>query len=150
MTATVASGFRALLSSAGRAYLKAFGAALLIYAPGVLAAPNLNQQIAVGVAALMASVAAGVTAIQVFVPQLSIATYLPGLLGEVLDAFLQGFVGSFLITLTGWLHSPDLSTWRSAAAAALTGAATAGLRAIQGKLSGEPAAPPKVAHRARR
>jgi hypothetical protein len=40
-----------LLSEAGRSFLRAFGGAMLILLPGVLAAPNLDQAKGIGVAA---------------------------------------------------------------------------------------------------
>jgi hypothetical protein len=67
---------KTLLAAAGREFLRAFGASLVVLIPGVLSAPDLNQSYALGVAALFASLAAAVKAVQVFVPQLSFASVL--------------------------------------------------------------------------
>lgn len=125
----------ALLSAAGRAFLRAFLAAILVYATGVLAAPNLNRAYLLGVAALAAALAAGFRSIQAYLPKLSIATYLPAPYGAPADAFLHGFLGALIVSLTGWLGAPDLATARSFAVAAIVGAVTAGVRAVQALLT---------------
>ena len=71
-----------LLATAGREFLRAFGASLLILAPGVLAAPNYDQMFLLGVGALAASIAAGLKAVQELVPLLSFA----GLVGQPIAA----------------------------------------------------------------
>ena len=53
-----------LLSAAGRAFLRAFVAALVVFAAGILAAPNLNRLVVLGVAALVGAFNAGVRALQ--------------------------------------------------------------------------------------
>lgn len=125
-----------LLFAAGTAFLRAFGMGFLVYVTGILAAPNLATARTLSIAALLASIAAGFRAIQVFVPAISFET-----LGAKqpfaawADSFTRAFLASFLITITGWLATPDLSTWRSVGLAAIVGALTAGVRAIQGLLS---------------
>lgn len=129
---------KSVLAAAGRTFLKAFGASLVILAPGVLAAPDLNQAYALGVAALFASVAAGVRAIQVFVPQLSVVGLLPAnlvVLGAWVDAFIRGFLGAFLVSVVGVLNAPDLATGKALVVAALVGALTAAFRALEGLLT---------------
>lgn len=121
----------ALLSAAGRAFLRAFGAAIIVYSFGVLAAPNLNRAYDVGVAALAASVAAGIRALQAFVPQLTFAHYIGGLAGTLIDAFVHGLLGSMVITVPGALNAPHLSWERSTWVGLIVGAFTAGLRAVQ-------------------
>ena len=121
-----------LLSAAGRSFLRAFVASILVLAPGVLSAPNLNKAYLLGVAALCASVAAAIRAIQAYVPEVSVVHYLGHPYGDWADAFLHGFLGSLVITLPGVLGAPDLSTGRSLATAAIIGAFTAGVRALQG------------------
>ena len=124
-----------LLALAGREFLKAFGASLVVLAPGVLAAPNLDAAFGLGVAALFASVAAGIRAVQVFVPQLSFAGLLPQPVAAWVDAFVRGGLGAFLISVIGVLNAPDLATGRSLLVAALVGALTAGFRALEGLLT---------------
>lgn len=127
-----------LLALAGREFLKAFGASVVVLAPGVLSAPNLDQAYALGVAAMFASVAAGVRSIQVFVPQLSFSTLLPQPWAAWVDAFVRGGLGAFLVLFVDVLNAPDLTTGRSLLVAALVGAGTAGFRALEGLLtSGE-------------
>jgi hypothetical protein len=124
--------FKELLSSAGRAFIGAFAVSALALSTGVLAAPNLNQAYALGVAALFASVAAGVKVLQEFVPQLRFGSYIAQPFGAYLDAFLQAGLGALLVSLVGVLNAPDLATARSLALAALVGALMAGFRALQG------------------
>lgn len=121
-----------VLSAAGRAFIGAFAVSALALSTGVLAAPNLNQAFALGVAALFASVAAGVKALQVFVPQLSFGAFVRQPIGAYLDAFLQAALGAFLVSLIGILNAPDLSTAKSLVTAAVVGALMAGFRALQG------------------
>jgi hypothetical protein len=119
---------RGVLSAAGRSFLRAFVASVVLLAPGVLAAPDLNQTKVLGVAALIASLAAGFKALQVFVPQLAFG----GKYGELANSFVRAFLGAFLTSIIGILDAPDLSTLKSVAFAALVGALTAGIRAVQG------------------
>lgn len=136
--------FKDLLSAAGRAFIGAFAVSALALSTGILAAPNLSQAYALGVAALFASVAAGVKALQQFVPQLSFGNYLAQPLGAYLDAFLQAGLGAFLVSLVGVLNAPDLATAKSLALGALVGALMAGFRALQGLVTpGEQPAPSK-------
>lgn len=121
-----------LLSNAGRSFLRAFVGSLLVLLPGVLAAPNLSEMQGLGVAALISSVAAAIKAIQVFIPQLSFESLVPGFVGTVLDSFARAFLGTLAILLPGVLESPDLATAKGLATAAIVGAVTAGVRALQG------------------
>jgi hypothetical protein len=121
--------------------LRAFGGALIVLAPGILNAPSLDNAKLVGVAALVASVAAGIRAVQAYIPALTVAKYL-GPLGVYVDSFLRAFLGSLVIMLPGALDAPNLHTGTGLATAALIGAFTAGIRALQGMLtSGESPAP---------
>jgi hypothetical protein len=124
-----------LLGEAGRTFLKVFVASLLIFTPGVLSAPNLNEAFALGVSALCASIAAGIKAIQVLVPALSFRSYVPLPYGPFLDAFIQAFLGAFFTAIIPILNAPDLNTWKSLATGALIGAVNAGIRAIQALLT---------------
>ena len=135
------------LHRAGLSFLRAFGGILLTLAPGVLAAPNLDQAYALGVAALAASVAAGIAALQAFAPTVSFTTLLDrvklGAYGRYVDSFARAFLGTFLVLVQGVLNAPDLNAAKAAAVAAVAGAITAGLKALQelvtkGTLRSEP------------
>lgn len=127
--------FKELLSSAGRAFIGAFVASAIALSTGILAAPNLNEAYALGVAALFASIAAGVKVLQEFVPALRFGSYVPQPYGAWLDAFLQAALGAFLVLLVGVLNAPDLATAKSLLSAAVVGALMAGFRALQGLLT---------------
>jgi hypothetical protein len=136
------SKFKEVLSSAGRAFLAAFAASALALTTGVLAAPNLDQAFALGVAALFASVAAGVKAVQEYVPQLSVGEYVSQPLGAWIDAFIQGAVGALVISIPGVLNAPELGYEKAAIVAVVVGALQAGFRALQGVATkGESPAP---------
>jgi len=125
---------RSWLSAAGRSFLRAFAGAIIVLAPGILAAPSLHNAELLGVAALLASIAAGIRAIQAYIPALTVARYL-GPLGVYADSFLRAFLGTLAITLPGVLGAPDMHTGTALATAALIGAFTAALRALQGTLT---------------
>jgi len=122
------SNLRELGGKAGRAFLRAFGVGVLTYSTGVLAAPNLDQAFALGVAALASSLAAGFAALQVFVPMLAFQ----GKYAELANEFLRAGLGFFLVALVGMLNAPDQSFSKAAIVGLLTGALAAGLRAVQG------------------
>lgn len=124
-----------LLEHAGTSFLRAFGGALLILAPGVLWAPDLSQAKLLGTAALVSALTAGLRAIQVFVPKLSFDTIMKQPWATWVDSFSRAFLGTLIVLLTGWLGSPDLSDWKAGLSAVLIGAATAGIRALQGLLT---------------
>lgn len=130
-----------VLSEAGRSFLRAFIGSMLILLPGVLAAPNLDEAFGLGVAALIASIAAGIKVIQVFVPQLSFASLVPPGVGLLLDSFARAFLASLLVLVPGVLNAPNLSEGKALAVAALIAAVTAGVRALQGVLSPEDPVP---------
>lgn len=122
---------RTTLSAMGRAFLRAFAAALLTYSFGILAAPNLDRAYGVGVAALAASIAAGFRVITAYIPQLSFADYFGDPLGNWIDAFFHAGVGALIVGLTGWLGAPELSTWRATLTGIVVGALAAGAHALQ-------------------
>lgn len=124
-----------VLASAGRAFLAAFGVTIVVYAPGVLQAPDLNQMYLLGVAALGASVSAGLKAIKEFVPQLSFSAFLPQPWAAWVDAFVIGGLGALVVGVTAWLDAPDLELTRAALVAILVGAGTAAFRALEGLLT---------------
>ena len=128
---------KTLLREAGREFLKAFGASLVVLLPGVLAAVNvaevnLDQIYAVGVAAFGSSLVAGFKALQVFVPSLTFAGLVRQPVAAWLDAFTRGFLGFFLVFWIDFMNEPDFALWKSALAGAVIGAFTAGARALEG------------------
>lgn len=135
----------ALFSEAARSFLRAFGGALLILAPGALSAPDLNSGVALGIAALIAALAAGLKAIQVFVPQLSFKSLnVFGVYYTIVDSFARAFIAALITGLLGLLQMPTLTFSKSLVVALLIGAVTAGIRAAQGLLTkGDVPAPPK-------
>lgn len=116
----------ALLSAAGRAFWRVFVAALITLAPGILAAPDLHSAVLVGVAALMASIAAGLRALQAYIPKLSFDTYVGPALGRYLDAFAQALLGALVVSIPALLNYPDQGNWD----ALYTGLIVAGLAAL--------------------
>ena len=126
---------KTLLEVAGREFLKAFGAAIIILAPGVLQAPDLNQAVALGVASLFGALAAGLKAVQGYVPKLTFASLLSQPFAAWVDAFTRGFLAAGITSAIGILFAPDLSTWKAAATAALVGAVVAGFRALEGVMT---------------
>jgi hypothetical protein len=124
-----------LLSNAGRAFLKVFGAALLTVAIGISSQPNLNGAVAVGIAGVMAALAAGLGALQTFIPSLTLAAYVSAPVGPILDTFIRAALGAFVTAIIGLLAEPSLSTWHAAIIGVVVGAISAGLRAVQGALT---------------
>lgn len=122
----------ALLSAAGRSFLRAFVAAILVLGTGALAAPDLNRMKLLGVAALLGAFSAGIRALQAYVPSISLVAYLGHPYGDWADSFLRAFLAALIVTLPGVLGAPDLHTARALAVAAILGAVTAGVRALQG------------------
>jgi len=125
----------ALLFAALTAFARAFGVTFLLAVTGILAAPNVDAAVALSIAALIASIAAGLRAIQVFIPQLSFAEFVPQPLAAWFDSFVRAFLAALVTALTGWLAMPDLPTDRAFWYALITGALAAGVRAIQGLLT---------------
>jgi hypothetical protein len=131
-----------LLFAAGTAFLRAFGVTFLLAATGILAAPNVDAAVALSIAALIASIAAGLRTIQVFIPQLSFGSLVKQPIAGWLDSFTRAFLAALVTALTGWLAMPELPTDRSFWYALITGALAAGVRAVQGLLTpGESPAP---------
>lgn len=129
---------RSWLSAAGRSFLRAFAAALIVLAPGILSAPTIRGAELLAVAALGAAIAAGIRAIQAYIPSLTVAKYLGNSVGVYVDSALRAFVGSLCVTLPGVFMAHSLNTGTALATAAIIGAVTAGFRALQGVMtSGE-------------
>lgn len=129
---------KALLSAMGRAFLRDFVAALIILVPGVLAAPDFNEAYALAVAAILASLSAGIRGIQAYAPQL----YIGGKYGEIATAALRTFVSAFLVMALGVLSSPNFAEAKSAFTAGMIAAISLVFVALQKFLTpSEPPAP---------
>jgi hypothetical protein len=122
----------ALLSAAGRAFIRAFLASLLVFGFGILAAPDIGHLALAGVAGLVGAFAGGLRAIQAYVPKLALATYLGHPFGDWAESFLQAFVASLIVTLPGLAGAPNFGVMKGLAVGAIVGALNAGVRAIQG------------------
>lgn len=132
-----------LLFAAGTAFLRSFGVTFLLALTGILAAPNVEAAVALSIAALVASIVAGLRTIQVFIPQLSFGSLIPQPYGAWADAFARAFLAALVTALGGLLAMPELPTDTSVWFAALTGALVVGVRALQGLATpGESPSPP--------
>jgi hypothetical protein len=121
-----------IFEKAGAAFLRAFVVGFLFFSVGILNAPNVSAAEALAISAFAASIAAGLKAVQVFVPQFSWGSLIPVPWSAYADSFTRAFVGTFIVAVSSWLVAIDLSTWKSVLLAAVIGAATAGVRALQG------------------
>jgi hypothetical protein len=121
-----------LLYAALTAFGRAFGITFLMAATGIAAAPNVEAAQALSIAALIAAIVAGLRAIQVFIPQLSFASFVPQPFAAWVDSFVRAFLAALAVAVTGLLAMPELPTDRSVWYAAITGALVAALRALQG------------------
>jgi hypothetical protein len=124
-----------LLFAAMTAFGRAFGITFLFAATGLLAAPNLDAARSLSWAALAASLVAGFRAVQVFVPQITFAKIVAQPYAAWLDSAVRSGVAAFITGITGWLASPDLSTWKAALLGIGVGVGTAIVRALQGLLT---------------
>ncbi len=124
--------FTSVLSNAGRSFLRAFGASLIVFLPGLLKAPDVNAAKALAIAAGIASLTAGLRAIQDFVPQLQFNFTYKGLpVGDYLGSFVRAAVGTLIVGLIGLFSAPTLDFSTAAVTAVITGALAAGLMAVQ-------------------
>lgn len=131
-----------LLFAAGTAFLRAFGITFLMLVTGILAAPNVSSAVSLSIAALIASVVAGLRVIQVFIPQLSFGSFIPQPFAAWIDAFARAFLAALMVAVMGLLAMPELPTGRSVWFAAIAAALVAGVRALQGLTTpGESPAP---------
>lgn len=124
-----------LLFAAMTAFGRVFLVTFLLAATGILSAPDMSTALALSLAAFVASLVAGLRAIQVFIPQLSFSSIFPQPVGAWVDSFTRAFLAVFVTLLTGWLAAPEWSTWKSALTAVVIGALTAGVRALQGAVT---------------
>ncbi len=122
---------KALLEKAALSAARAFGASVIVLAPGILSAPDLHGALLLATAAVLAGATGAVRALQGFVPQLSFSELVGDEWGKYFDSFIRAFLATFLTLALGVLSAPDLGTAKSLAVAALTGAFAAGLRALQ-------------------
>lgn len=120
-----------LLEKAGASFLRAFGSSLVVFIPGILAAPDLNGAFLLATAALISSVTAGLKSLQVLIPQLTFGKLFGTVAGAYVDSFARAFLGTFITLAPGIYTAPDLNAAKAAAAGVLLGAGAAGARAIQ-------------------
>lgn len=131
-----------ILAGAGRRFLHTVAAALIVFVLGLLAAPDLiadNVRL-YGVAFLVAIGAAFLKFVSDVFPYVRVTHYVPDkykVYAAWLDAFLQAAVAAFVVAAPGVFNAPDLKTAGALAVAALIGALTAGVRAIEGLLTPE-------------
>lgn len=126
---------RTLLSAIARTALRVFIASVVVYAGGVLAAPDLNTAKTLAFAALLASIAAVLRALITYVPVLSVAHYIKDPWGNLADSFLHAFLAVLLGNWADVLSTPHAHGWRDLLIAAVVGAVNAGVRAVQGFLT---------------
>ena len=117
------------------AFGKAFVSVAIVVLIGISSSPNFNGAVGLGLAGLCAAIAAGLAAVQTFIPAISFRAYVADPFGPALDSFVHAALGAFLVAIVGWLNMPDLSTLHSVVIGAIAGAINAGLRAIQGALT---------------
>jgi hypothetical protein len=131
-----------LLFAAMTAFGRVFIVTFLFALTSIATAPDQQSAIALSWAALVASIAAGLRAIQIFFPGITFKRLLPQPLAAWVDAFTLAFLAAFVTTLTGWLAAPDFATWKAAITGFVIGGLTAGVRALQGLATpGEKPAP---------
>lgn len=124
-----------LLERAGASFLRAFGIGVVAFLPGIWLAPDLKTAYALAIAATGASIAAGLRAFQVFVPQFSWGSIFSQPLAAYADSFTRAAVGFAVVGLADWFTQWDPSNWRAVATSVFLGALAAGSRAVQGLLT---------------
>ena len=124
-----------LFSAGARAQLRTLLAGLIVLALGILSAPHVSGREAVAVSFLIGAIALVVRMVQAWKSGFSFVTVLGHPFGDWADSFLQGFLGTLLVTLTGTFYAPDLHTARAFLTSAIVGAVNAGIRAVQGALT---------------
>lgn len=133
---------RTLFSAIARTFLRVFFAAVVVYAAGVLYAPDLNTAKTLAIAGLLAAIAAGLRAVTVYVPSISIAHYVGNPWGALADAFLHAFLAALLANWIDLLTTPHYHGTRDILVAIVVGVVGALTRALQGLLTtGESPAP---------
>lgn len=130
---------KAVLEAAGRAFVQAFAAALIVYGAGILKAPGLHQDYLIATSAIIASFAFGLAAFLNYVntakPRFTFVRWFGHPLGDWLDAFVLAFLSTLIVTLPGVLGAPDFGTLKAIVVGAITGAIAAGVRGVVGLLT---------------
>jgi hypothetical protein len=119
---------KVLMEKAGASFLRAIGVAALAFLPGILNAPNYDLKTSLAVGASFAVLAAGLRAIQVFIPKITTGN-------AIADAFLRMFLGTFVASVIGFLSAPTHSAAVAALLGLLLGALAAGARGVQAFLT---------------
>ena len=122
---------KVILEKAGLSFLRAVVGVVLVFAPGLLNAPNFQAAKTALVAVIVAAIAAGLKAVQVYFPQLSVQGVWHSPFAKFVDSFLRAFVGTLVTLLIGVLSVPVYHFEKAALLAVLVGAVTAGIRAVQ-------------------
>ena len=133
------SRFAIVARSAVRAFI---GTAVVTYV-GFYQVPDVGQKGAAYLAALTAGGAAVLRLLQTKFPGLSFGRLLAkiGLADytALVDSFARAFLSSLTVFGIGVLQAPNLHLERAAISAAIVGAATSGVRAVEGLFTkGEP------------
>jgi sugar phosphate permease len=118
----------AVMTAFGRVFL----VTLLFGITSIDTSPNQTTIIAFSWAGFVASIVAGLRAIQIFIPGITFARFFPQPWAAWIDAFSLAFLAVFSTLLTGWLAAPDYENWKATIAAIIVGAFVAGVRALQG------------------
>lgn len=122
---------KVVFEKAGLSFLRAVIGSVLVFAPGFLNAPDLAAARTALVALFVAAIAAGIKAVQVYVPQLSVEGVWHSPFAKFVDSFLRAFLGAFFTLVYGILSAPDYHFQKAVLVAAVVGAVTAGVRAVQ-------------------
>jgi FtsH-binding integral membrane protein len=119
------------LSEGGRELLKVLAVGLLALGLSWTAQPSFHGSVLIGVAGLVAILAAALKLVAAYLPRLSLKKYLREPWGAIADAFVHAGLATFIASVTGWLALHDLSTWKSVLAGAIIGGLNAGLTAVE-------------------
>lgn len=123
---------KAKLEQIALSTLRALGASLIVLIPALWVAPDVSHAVAIATAALFGVLTGGFKALQLLIPDLTFAKIVRQPYAAYLDSFSRAFLGSLVGAIIAWLSFPDLHTWQKVGLAALVGAVTAGIRALQG------------------
>lgn len=115
---------KTLIEKAGASFLRAVVGSALVLIPGILNAPDKTTAIALAIAASYATLAAGLRAIQVFIPGITTGN-------AIVDSFLRASIAVLVASLTSALAAPGFGFTKALLLSLLIGAVTAGLRAVQ-------------------
>lgn len=130
-----------LFAEMGRAFLTAVLAGVSVFVPGLLEAPDLHTAGAIALAALIAGLDSGLKALQVFVPQLSVARlferFAPALLpySSAVNGALRIFVAAMITLAAGLLYAQNFGEARALAIAGVLAALNAAYQFLTATLS---------------